>query len=266
VIHATDVNVEKFIFSLKPGSLMKTSKTNAFTLIELLVVISIIAILAGIALPAFTTVQVKGRQTAALSNVKQIVLACKLFATDQNGQYPTYQLDPTSLQPSTTLGPIADYSNTAFAQLFPEYLTNETIFFEQGSAFTPLPPDNKIDVPQVAPPVNTLTLNENTFAYCIGLTDTSNSLFPLVADGFATLASWQYATNKTVKGGVWQGLKAVVGLVDGSASVQKVNPAQLTVLNNPVTPSASYFSTAAAASGTGQQWLTGPTNTWLNPH
>lgn len=245
---------------------MKTSKTNAFTLIELLVVISIIAILAGIALPAFTTVQIKGRQTQGLSNVKQIVLACKLFATDQNGNYPTYQLDPTSLQPSTTLGPITDYSNTAFAQLFPEYLTNETIFSEQGSAFTPTPPDNVIDVPQVAPPVQTLKANENTFAYCIGLTDTSNALFPLVADGFAALGQWTYSTNKTAKGGVWQGSKAIVGLVDGSAAIQKVNPTQLTVMGNPVSSSSSYFSTTGSAGGTGQQWLTGPTNTWLNPH
>src|ERR1700733_8711 len=109
---------------------MKTSKTNAFTLIELLVVISIIAILAGIALPAFTSVQVRGRQTQGLSNVKQICLACKLFAMDNSGNFPTNQLDPTTLQPSSTLGPIttAMGSNAAFAQLFPDYLTNETIF------------------------------------------------------------------------------------------------------------------------------------------
>src|SRR5271154_6245997 len=110
---------------------MKTSKTNAFTLIELLVVISIIAILAGIALPAFTTVQIKGRQTAALSNVKQILLACRLFSSDNNGSFPTYMLDNTTLQPSSPLTQISTDSNTAFAQLFPDYLTNETIFCEQ---------------------------------------------------------------------------------------------------------------------------------------
>src|SRR5580698_5130586 len=123
---------------------MKTSKTNAFTLIELLVVISIIAILAGIALPAFTTVQIKGRQTAALSNVKQILLACKIFATDNNGNYPSYTLD-TNLQPTSTL--IADNSNSCFAELFPDYLTNETIFCEQGSPFTIKLADNVLDTP-----------------------------------------------------------------------------------------------------------------------
>ncbi|HWB59848.1 MAG TPA: type II secretion system protein, partial [Chthoniobacteraceae bacterium] len=48
---------------------MKLIKSKlAFTLIELLVVITIIAILAGIALPVFTSVKVKGNQTKALSN------------------------------------------------------------------------------------------------------------------------------------------------------------------------------------------------------
>jgi len=246
---------------------MKTSKTNAFTLIELLVVISIIAILAGIALPAFTTVQIKGRQTQALSNVKQILLACKLFSSDNNGNYPTYLLDPNTLQPSSTLGPVTSAmgANGAFAQLFPDYLTNETIFSEQGSAFTLTPPDNVIDVPMLASPQNTLKKGENTFAYVLGLTDTSNSLFPLVADGFANATSWTYVTNKAANGGVWEGKKAVVGLVDGSASLQKVNPTSLTVLGNPVAASSSYFNTTGSSSGTGQSWLTGPTNTWLNP-
>jgi prepilin-type N-terminal cleavage/methylation domain-containing protein len=243
---------------------MKTSKTNAFTLTEILVVISIVAILAVIALPAFSTTCVRGRQTQGLSNVKQILLACKLFAMDNNGDYPTNQLDPTSLQPSKTLGPVTDYSNTAFSQLFPDYLTNESIFNEQGSAFTPTPADNVIDVPQVVPPVQTLKANENTFAYCTGLTDKSNPLFPLVADGFANLGQWTYTTDKTAKGGVWLGKKAIVGLVDGSASVMKVISSTMTVTNNPVSSASSYFSTAGLA-GNGQQWLASPANKWLNP-
>jgi prepilin-type N-terminal cleavage/methylation domain-containing protein len=218
---------------------MKTIKTNAFTLTEVLVVITIVAILVGMGLPISKATCATGRQSRALSNVKQIVLACKLFALDNNGDYPTNLLDPTTLQPSQALGPIKDDSNTAFAQLFPDYLTNETIFAEQGSAFTPAPPDNIIDLPQVSPPVHTLKANENTFAYCIGLTDTSNAQFPLVADGFADLAHWTYAKDKAAKGGVWEGKEAVVGLVDGSASVMKVDPETMTVMNNPVSATSS---------------------------
>src|SRR6202041_1475337 len=107
---------------------------KAFTLIELLVVITIIAILAGIALPVFTSVQVKGAQTKALSNAKQIALALRLYASDNNGIYPSY----TSVngRPSTTT--ITD-SNTAFAELFPTYVQQEAIFYLAKSAWTPAP-------------------------------------------------------------------------------------------------------------------------------
>src|SRR5689334_1751663 len=100
---------------------MKIKKfMKAFTLIELLVVITIIAILAGIALPVFSSVQIKGQQTKALSNAKQIGLALRLWAGDNNGIYPSYTL--SSGQPTTTT--VSD-SNTAFAQLFPTYIQSE---------------------------------------------------------------------------------------------------------------------------------------------
>jgi len=244
---------------------MKTFKTNAFTLTELLVVIAIVAILVVMALPISKATCAQDRQTQALSHVKQIVLACKLFASDNNGDYPTNLLDPTTLQPSKGLGPVTDDSNTAFAQLFPDYLTNEMIFAEEGSAFTPAPPDNIIDVPVRSSPVQTLKANENTFAYCIGLTDTSNALFPLVADGFADLAHWTYVKDKTAKGGVWEGKEAIVGLVNGSARIMKVDPDTMTVMNNPVSATASYFSTVGVTGKDGEKWLASPANKWLNP-
>ena len=84
---------------------MKTSKTDAFTLIELLVVISIIAILAGIALPVFGEVQIRGAQTKALSNAKQVGTACKLFAMDYSGNYPRWtDMTQNPPVPATTSG------------------------------------------------------------------------------------------------------------------------------------------------------------------
>src|SRR5476649_2301024 len=100
----------------------KQNKLSAFTLIELLVVISIIAILASIALPVFASVQTRGAQTKALANAKQIGLALKMYAMDNNGSFPNYTLDAAG-KPTTTV--IADNSNTAYAQLFPDYLQSE---------------------------------------------------------------------------------------------------------------------------------------------
>jgi hypothetical protein len=212
---------------------------------------------------------VKGRKTAALSNVKKIVLACKLYASDNNGEYPTYALDPKSLNPSVAAGriPAKLGSNGAFAELFPDYLTNETIFCQQGSAFTPILADNVIDFPAKVTPVETLKAGENTFAYCLGLTDKSDAHFPLVTDGFADVGTWTFSKDKMKKGGVWEGKKAIVGLVDGSATIQKVNQRTdlgpiMTVVGNPVDPSASYFSTSVKGT---EPWLTAPDNVWLNP-
>ena len=53
-----------------------------FTLIELLVVISIIAILASLALPAITGALVRGQQTQTLNNMKQLHLASQQMALD----------------------------------------------------------------------------------------------------------------------------------------------------------------------------------------
>jgi len=57
-------------------------RSFGFTLIELLVVISIIAILASLALPALTKSLVRGQMIQTLSNMKQLHLATQQMALD----------------------------------------------------------------------------------------------------------------------------------------------------------------------------------------
>ena len=61
---------------------------RAFTLIELLVVIMIIAVLMGLAFPAFQGVQNSAKRTQAKNDLVQIVTAVNAFYTEY-GRYPT---------------------------------------------------------------------------------------------------------------------------------------------------------------------------------
>ena len=70
---------------------------RAFTLIELLVVIAIIAVLAAIVFPVFAQARERGRQSACLSNLKQLGTAFAIYVQDFDAQYPTCDNDKAKI-------------------------------------------------------------------------------------------------------------------------------------------------------------------------
>ena len=68
---------------------------RGFTLIELLVVIAIIAILAAILFPVFAQARDAARQTACLSNCKQLGTGLMMYAQDYDENYPSFSYATT---------------------------------------------------------------------------------------------------------------------------------------------------------------------------
>lgn len=93
-----------------------TKCASAFTLIELLVVIAIIAILAAILFPVFAQARAKARQTACLSNGKQLGLGLLQYTQDYDGGLPPGQ---TTLATGETISwPTMIYSYVKSGDVF----------------------------------------------------------------------------------------------------------------------------------------------------
>ncbi|TLD68881.1 type II secretion system protein [Phragmitibacter flavus] len=190
---------------------MKTKLNKGFTLIELLVVITIIAILASLAVPTFGRIQERGNITKGINNCKQIILSQQLYASDNNGRYSDKDSE----------GNDADNANDAFRNLFiAEVLDNETIFGCPVSNWGI--PDGRIgESPGFDQAVGR---NENHWMMTAGLTNSSSGSIPAVFEA-ATQAEWDPEWNADaagqadVQGRTWGGGKIIIGLNDSSVTL-----------------------------------------------
>jgi hypothetical protein len=211
---------------------------------------------------AISLAQKRDKQIKDLSHAREIALALKNFATDHDGEFPNKKpgADYTGADDLTS----GNKSNDAFWWLFPVYLTREEIFIVRGSAWSPSPPDNKLDSPGSVERVETLRQGECAYLYVTGLNDTSNPEFPLVADAGTAEDATVYTNARNEKGGIWRGKRAIVLFVDGSGRIMTVD--------DRTDPNAAFvkrlghayniFDTGASTSD--DRWLT-PANLVLPP-
>ena len=104
-------------------------KRKGFTLIELLVVVAIIAILAAMLLPALSRARERARQAVCIANLKQMGLACLLYANDNNEYLPgiCYQGNGSGSWVSGATGNAVWYTEI-FQYLYPNlYVYNSSL-------------------------------------------------------------------------------------------------------------------------------------------
>lgn len=234
---------------------MRSNKSfTAPTTSELMVLIVIPVMFINFLPLAISLAQKRDKQIKDLSKARQIAFALKDFATDHDGDFPNKEpgADYANAEELTS----ASKSNDAFWWLFPVYLTRKDIFTVPGSAWSPNPADNKLDRPGSVERVETLRQAECAYLYVTGFNDTSNPEFPLLADARTARDVTVYTKNRSEKGGVWGGKKAVILFVDGGGRIMRVDDRD--------EPTAAFIRRAGhaynifdtAASTSGDPWLT----------
>lgn len=120
----------------KKISLQHNRNSFGFTLVELLVVMSIIGVLAALAVGSFRTAQMRGRDAQRKSDLKQVAHSLELFYADY-GRYPdasSGRISACSYNPSLGTGTTCTWGES-------EFTDGKTVYFK----VLPMDPDEDRD-------------------------------------------------------------------------------------------------------------------------
>ena len=184
---------------------MKTQfNQKGFTLIELLVVITIIAILASVSVPVFSSIQQKAKVNKSMQQVSGIY----------KGVYALYGEDGFL--------PSGDNANDILAEVAVE-MDSEKPFYVAGCAWhgngqTKTGGDNfhERSTPQG------IALEPGANHYAINKDSRFEPRYPMLASGFSSTVG-QYAQAKADLGGIWEGKTAVIIYGTGDAEIVKLD-------------------------------------------